>query len=130
MTTHPLPQRAATTMALVWQDICALEDLPHDAGVAALLDLGARGARQIALFRIADSEQIHAIANLDPFSQANVLGRGILCQIQGEPAVASPVLKQHFRLRDGRCVEEEVMAVDVFPVRVCNGRVEVAVEEA
>ena len=129
MTTQPLPQGAVTTVALVWQDICALEDLPQDAGVAALLDLGARGTRQIALFRIGDSEQVHAIANLDPFSQANVLGRGILCQIQGEPAVASPVLKQHFRLRDGRCVEDETVAVDVFPVRLCNGRVEVAVEE-
>ena len=129
MTTQPLPPGAVTTAALVWQDICALEDLPQDAGVAALLDLGARGTRQIALFRIGDSEQVHAIANLDPFSQANVLGRGILCQIQGEPAVASPVLKQHFRLRDGRCVEDETVAVDVFPVRLCNGRVEVAVEE-
>jgi len=130
VTTHTLQQQPATTVALLWQDICALDDLPHDAGVAALLDLGARGARQIALFRIADSEQVHAIANFDPFSQANVLGRGILCQIQGEPAVASPVLKQHFRLRDGRCVEDDGVAVDVFPVRVGNGRVEVAVGEA
>ena len=112
-----------------WIDICALDDLPHDAGVAALLDTGRGAVRQIALFRIADGAEIHAIANLDPFSGANVLGRGILCAIQGEPAVASPVLKQHFRLRDGRCVEDESVVIAVFPARVSGGRVEVGVTE-
>ena len=44
-----------------------------------------------------------------------------------EPAVASPVLKQHFLLRTGRCIEDDSVAIDVFPVRVRNGRVTVGV---
>ena len=120
-------QAAGVDAALRWIDICGLDDLPYDAGVAALLELGDGGTRQIALFRIEDSEQVHAIANRDPFSRANVLGRGILCWIQGEPAVASPVLKQHFLLRTGRCIEDDSVAIDVFPVRVRNGRVTVGV---
>ena len=120
-------QAAGVDAALRWIDNCGLDDLPYDAGVAALLELGDGGTRQIALFRIEDSEQVHAIANRDPFSGANVLGRGILCWIQGEPAVASPVLKQHFLLRTGRCIEDDSVAIDVFPVRVRNGRVTVGV---
>ncbi|MFZ5655255.1 MAG: nitrite reductase small subunit NirD [Pseudomonadota bacterium] len=122
-------QAAVAGMALRWIDICALDDLPYDAGVAARLEPGDGSSRQIALFRIEDSDELYAIANLDPFSRANVLGRGILCRIGGEPAVASPVFKQHFRLRDGRCVEDDSVTVEVFPVRVIGGRVEVAVAE-
>lgn len=123
-------QSAGLDAALRWLDICGLDDLPYDAGVAALLELGDGSTRQIALFRIEDSEQVHAIANQDPFSRANVLGRGILCWTQGQPAVASPVLKQHFLLGDGRCIEDESVRIEVFPVRVHNGRVAVGVAES
>lgn len=109
-----------------WLDICALDDLPFDAGVAALLDEGLPSERQIALFRIEDTTEIHAIDNHDPFSHANVLGRGILCHLQGEPAVASPVLKQHFSLRDGRCFEDDSVRIATYAVRVSGGRVLVA----
>ncbi len=122
-------QAAGVEIALRWIDICGLDDLPYDAGVAALLELDAGSSRQIALFRIEDSEQVYAIANQDPFSRANVLGRGILCWMQGEPAVASPVLKQHFLLRTGRCIEDDSVAIEVFPVRVRHGRVAVGVAE-
>lgn len=122
-------QTAAVDAALRWIDICGLDDLPYDAGVAARLEPGDGSSRQIALFRIEDSDELYAIANLDPFSRANVLGRGILCRIGGEPAVASPVFKQHFRLRDGRCVEDDSVRVEVFPVRVRDGRVAVGVAE-
>jgi NAD(P)H-dependent nitrite reductase small subunit len=123
------PARIPPAAARRWIDICALDDLPPDAGVAALLDLGERGTRQIALFRLGDGEEVHAVDNLDPCSGANVLGRGILCRIQDEPAVASPIYKQHFRLRDGRCIEDESVVIAVFSARVRDGRVEVGVVE-
>lgn len=123
------PVKIPPAAARRWIDICALDDLPPDAGVAALLDLSERSSRQIALFRIGEGDEVHAVDNLDPCSGANVLGRGILCQIQGEPAVASPIYKQHFRLRDGRCVEDEGVIIAVFPARVRDGRVEVGVAE-
>ena len=120
------PEPSAPGAAPRWVDVCALDDIPFDAGVAALLDAGTPQPRQIALFRIGDSQDIHAVANFDPFSGANVLGRGILCHIRGEPAVASPVLKQHFSLRDGRCFEDPEVSIPVYAVRVCDGRVLVA----
>lgn len=119
-------QQEFAALAMRWQDVCALDDIPFDAGVAALLDEGTPQQRQIALFRIGDTEDVFAVGNFDPFSGANVLGRGILCHIQGEPAVASPVLKQHFSLRDGRCFENPEVCIPVFAVRLCEGRVLVA----
>ena len=109
-----------------WVDVCALDDLPFDAGVAALLDEGLSSEHQIALFRIEDSNEVYAVANFDPFSRANVLGRGILCHIRGEPAVASPVLKQHFSLRDGRCFEDASVRIATYAALVRDGRVLVA----
>ncbi|MGB5097929.1 MAG: nitrite reductase small subunit NirD [Porticoccaceae bacterium] len=109
-----------------WVEVCALDDLPFDAGVAALLDEGLSSECQIALFRIEDSTEIYAVANRDPFSRANVLARGILCHIQGEPAVASPVLKQHFSLRDGRCFEDASVRIATYAALVRDGRVLVA----
>jgi nitrite reductase (NADH) small subunit len=109
-----------------WVDVCALDDLPFDAGVAALLDEGLSSECQIALFRIEDSKEVYAVANFDPFSRANVLGRGILCHIRGEPAVASPVLKQHFSLRDGRCFEDDAVRIATYAALVRDGRVLVA----
>ena len=46
------------------------------------------------------------MGNLDPFSRANVLSRGIVGDLKGELVVASPVYKQHFSLRTGQCVED------------------------
>jgi len=123
--TGPAPAKPAPD-AQRWVDVCALDDLPFDAGVAALLDEGLSSECQIALFRIEDSTEIYAVANRDPFSRANVLGRGILCHIQGEPAVASPVLKQHFSLRDGHCFEDDAVRIATYAVRVSDGRVWVA----
>ncbi len=127
--THTEPVHAGSApgaRAPRWVDVCALDELPFDAGVAALLDEGMASECQIALFRIEDSTEIYAVANFDPFSRANVLGRGILCHIQGEPAVASPVLKQHFSLRDGRCFEDDGVRIATHAARVSAGRVLVA----
>lgn len=43
--------------------------------------------------------------------------------------MASPIYKQHFRLRDGRCLEDDGVVIAVFPARVRDGRVEVGVAE-
>ena len=110
-----------------WEQICALEELPLDAGVAALLDQQAAAQCQIALFRQRDSETVYAIGNFDPFSEANVLARGILCSIDGELAVASPVLKEHFSLTTGQCFEDEAISVPTYPTKISDGQVFVQV---
>jgi len=90
--------------------ICRLDDIVPDTGVAALV-----GAEQVAVFRV--GEEVYAIGNRDPFSGANVLSRGIVGDIGGELVVASPVYKNHFCLKTGRCLEDESWSVR--PYEVC-----------
>ena len=110
-----------------WESVCRLDQLQPGRGVAALL-----GDRQIALFRLVGdtgaaegAAVVHAIDNIDPVSGAAVLSRGILGDRQGRPVVASPVYKQSFCLKTGRCLDEPGQEVEVFSVRVTNGWVQV-----
>ena len=106
-------------LATAWVDICAVDDLTVGRGACALV-----GDHQVALFRIAGDE-IYAISNFDPFSQAYVLSRGLVGSRQGVPKVASPMYKQSFDLRTGACLDDESIVVETFAVRVRDGRVEV-----
>lgn len=99
-------------------DICSLTDLVEDAGTAALID-----ETQIALFYVKKMGQVFALDNYDPFSEANVLSRGIIGSMDDDLVVASPVYKQHFKLETGECVEDNSMAVKAYPVSIQNGRV-------
>jgi nitrite reductase (NADH) large subunit len=100
-----------------WLDVCALAEIPVNAGIAARL-----GQRQIALFHLAD-KGVYALANQEPDSDANVLARGLLGDVAGEPVVISPLYKQRFRLSDGICADNAGRAVTAWPVRVEAGRV-------
>ena len=71
-------------------------------------------------------EQVFAISNIDPFAQASVLSRGLIAEHQGELWVASPLKKQHFRLYDGHCLEDDSRSVASFASRVVDGIVHVA----
>ncbi|ENO84896.1 nitrite reductase small subunit NirD [Thauera linaloolentis] len=99
----------------VWQPVCAVEDIWPDTGVCALL-----GGRQIAVFRLADGG-LHAIDNHDPNSGANVLWRGIVGDLGGEPVVASPIYKHHYRLRDGGCIENPDTPLATHAVELRDG---------
>jgi nitrite reductase (NADH) small subunit len=68
-----------------------------------------------------------AIGNRDPFSGASVLSRGIVGSRGDVVTVASPVYKQRFDLRTGRCLDDETVAVPVHGVRVVDGWIELAV---
>jgi nitrite reductase (NADH) small subunit len=109
-----------------WTSICALQDLPLNAGVAALLHADSPEETQIALFRTSANDAVYAISNFDPFSEANVLARGILCSIGEQLAVASPVLKEHFNLLTGQCFEDDSVSIATFPVKIADGNVLVA----
>ena len=95
--------------------VCALEDIVPNAGVAALVD-----GEQVAVFRL-DDDNVHAVGNLDPFSRANVLSRGIVGDLKGELVVASPVYKQHFSLHTGRCIEDPRAKIPVYTARIEEG---------
>ncbi|MFC4312104.1 nitrite reductase small subunit NirD [Steroidobacter flavus] len=99
-----------------WSSACSFDDLLPESGVAALID-----GRQIAIFRVGDA--IYALDNYDPHSEANVLSRGLVGDLNGEPVVASPVYKHHFNLATGRCVEDADYSVRAWPTRVSDGKI-------
>jgi len=67
-----------------------------------------------------------AVSNIDPFGRAAVMSRGITGDRRGEATVASPLLKQVFSLRDGRCLDDESHALALYDVRVTDGIVHIA----
>src|ERR1700704_592132 len=95
--------------------ICKLEDILPDTGVCALV-----GGEQVAVFRL-DDDSVHAVGNLDPFSRASVISRGIVGDLGGELVVASPVYKQHFSLASGRCLEDSSVRIPVYAAKVEGG---------
>ncbi|HHT8825952.1 TPA: nitrite reductase small subunit NirD [Yersinia enterocolitica] len=103
-----------------WIPLCPLADILPGSGVCGLI-----GEHQVAVFRPYADEQVFAISNIDPFAQASVLSRGLIAEHQGDLWVASPLKKQHFRLHDGFCLEDETCSVAHFDARVRDGIVQV-----
>ncbi|NUW36288.1 nitrite reductase small subunit NirD [Nonomuraea sp. SMC257] len=112
------------TVPMTWTTVCDYHVLLPERGVCALV-----GGEQVAVFRTFDGA-VYAIGNLDPFSGAHVLSRGIVGTRGGEPTVASPLHKQVFSLVTGVCLDEPGAAVPIYPARVADGRVEVAARPA
>lgn len=106
---------------MTWVDICQVDDLLPNAGIAALVD-----NKQVAVFKI--GEQLFALDNHDPFSNANVLSRGIVGNLDEQLVVASPIYKQHFTLETGQCLEDDTVSVPRYAVRTQEGRVQVHIE--
>lgn len=104
-----------------WESICPETDLVDNVGVCALLE-----EEQVAVFRLSGNGEVYAISNHDPFSGANVLSRGIVGDLKGQPVVASPIYKQHFNLETGQCLEDGSVKLKIYPVRISNGMVQVA----
>jgi len=105
-----------------WEVICKLSELTTDRGVCALVD-----GKQIAVFKTRANEAIFAIDNFDPFSQANVLSRGVVGCLNNQLCVASPIYKQHFALASGQCLEDESVKLSTYDVRLIDDSVAVAV---
>ena len=97
----------------VWTTACDYDHLIPGRGVGVLLDDGS----QAALFRL-DDGTVHAVGNVDPFSGAAVLSRGIVGDRAGRATVQSPILKQAFALEDGSCLDDPRVSVPVYPVRM------------
>jgi len=106
-----------------WVDVCPVDRIIPNRGVAALV-----GPYQVAVFRVhpGDDEELLALSNYDPFSKAYVLSRGIVGSRGDRLKVASPVYKQSFDLRTGECLDDPDVSIATFPVRLVEGRVQVA----
>ncbi|MGL4177789.1 MAG: nitrite reductase small subunit NirD [Dermatophilaceae bacterium] len=106
-------------------DVCDLADLTPELGVAALV-----GEEQVAVFLLADG-RVLAVSNVDPFTGAAVVSRGITGSRGEVPTIASPLHKQVFSLLDGRCLDSVDRAplpgrgpdLESYGVTVDDGRV-------
>ena len=117
---------APSTVPAGWVRVCSLTDLEVERGRAALL-----GSTQLALFLL-HSGRVHAVSNLDPYSGAHVISRGIVGTRQDAPTVASPMYKQVFDLRTGACLDtqgKDAKSLRVWPVAVSDGDVLVRWEQ-
>lgn len=123
----------AKTMTRTWHPLCTRADLVPYSGVAAWVETP-EGPAQVALFYLpsgpntpqpsdpntsslpGQAQELYAIDHHDPFSNANVIARGIVGDLKGQPVVASPIYKQHFRLEDGQCLEDDSVRLRTWKV--------------
>ncbi len=97
-----------------WTDVCTLDRLWVDRGAAALVD-----GEQVAIFRLAGGE-VMAVGHRDPFTGANVIARGLVGSRDDIPTVASPLHKQVFDLRTGRCLDDPEVSLGRWDVQVVD----------
>ncbi|MEN4752601.1 nitrite reductase small subunit NirD [Pseudomonas sp. Ps21-P2] len=109
----------------MWRAVCTREDLVLNSGVVALV-----GTAQVALFYVASlggAPQLFAVDNRDPVTGVNVIGRGLIGSLGGDLVIASPLYKQHYRLKDGTCLEDAALRLRTWPVRLVGDVVEIDV---
>ncbi len=114
----------ATAEGVEWVEVCRLDDLAPERGAAALV-----AGHQVALVRTFD-DAVYAVQQLDPYSGAYVISRGIVGTRGDAPTVASPMYKQVFDLRSGECLDGAGSQPDplrTWPVEVRDGAVHVGV---
>ena len=117
----PLSAEASMTAQVRahWTAVCRYDDIIPERGVAALVD-----GLAVAVFRTHDGA-LFALSNVDPFSSASVLSRGIVGDRGGRATVASPIYKQVFELATGVCLDDPNVSVPTYQTRVIDGIVEV-----
>lgn len=105
------------------QAVCHFDALIPERGVAALL-----GGLSVAIFRTHD-DQVFAVSNIDPFTGASVMARGIVGTRAERPIVWSPLHKQAFDLATGECLDEPDVRIAVLRAEVVDGLVRVSPPE-
>ncbi|NPC42055.1 nitrite reductase small subunit NirD [Nocardioides sp. zg-1230] len=108
-----------SAVAVSLTPVCTVDAIPLEGGVAALVD-----GRAVAVFRT-HSGEVFALSNVDPFSGASVLSRGIVGSRGDVPVVSSPMYKQAFELRTGACLDDDTVRVASYDVAVADGVVHV-----
>lgn len=117
---------------LPWTEICAIDDVVADRGVAALVATE-DGTVPVAVFRLsaidggATEDEWLAVSHIDPASGAPTMARGLVGST-GEPpivvpTVAAPLHKQRYNLRTGQCLDDDGLKLEVFEVDVIDDRV-------
>jgi nitrite reductase (NADH) small subunit len=90
-----------------------LTAISPEQGAAVLLPDGTSAA----VFLLHDGS-VYAVGNIDPYFGAPVICHGIVGDRAGTPTVASPLGKQVFSLRTGRCLDDPEVALPVLAVTI------------
>jgi nitrite reductase (NADH) small subunit len=100
-----------------------MRQLIPERGVAVLV-----GDLQVALFRVRSGTDdfVYAVGHRDPFSDANVMARGIVGSVGDRDTVASPMYKHVFDLATGECIAEPAVRLPVHRTWVAGGVVYVS----
>jgi nitrite reductase/ring-hydroxylating ferredoxin subunit len=109
---HPVMDEPKTP-SLKWYDVCSLEEIP-DGDVL----MRREGGEALIVYR--DGQQVTCMPNYCPhrgytFDGASVQDGVLMCPHHG----------YEFRLDTGECVTFSDMPLDMYPVRIRDGRVEV-----
>lgn len=116
------PSNVAVAGETTWRTVCQASDLVADSGVVVWHE-----GEQVALFYLpGQARSLFAVANRDPRSGANIIGRGLVGSVQGALVVAAPLYKQHFCLASGTCLEDPQQSLRVWPVQLHEGVVKLA----
>lgn len=104
-----------------WVDVCAVDDLIIDVGACALV-----AGAPVAVFRTWPDGELFAVGNIDPYTSASVMSRGMVGSIGDRPMVASPIMKQRFDLRTGEALDDRSVRLATYEIEVVDGRVRVS----
>lgn len=105
-----------------WKSVCHIKDILPYSGVATLVE-----HEQVAIFRADSETEVYAISNYDPFSKAYVLSRGLVGDRNGILKVASPIYKQNFDIKTGRCLDDDTVILPTWHTRVVDDIVQIKV---
>lgn len=107
-----------------WKTVCKKQDLAPNVGCCALVD-----GEHVAIFNCQRTNTLYAVSNYDPIGKASILSRGIIGSIDGEPYVASPLYKQHFHLKTGKCLEHPEYELKTYSARVVDDEIQIQASE-
>jgi nitrite reductase (NADH) small subunit len=114
-------KRATARPQPEWRDVCAIDDVLPGTALPVLV-----AGQQIAVVRTKRG-LFSALSNFDPFSGAFVIARGVVSERDDVPNIASPIYEQRFSLETGECLQDPNVRLNVFPIRVRGGRIQIAV---
>jgi nitrite reductase (NADH) small subunit len=115
------PSIDSAAIADQWVKICSRSMLSLDRGVCAMV-----GGEPVAVFAVSPSGALFAVSNIDPFSGASVISRGLVGSKGDVAKVASPMYKHSFDLATGVCLDDSTVRIATFQVRVVDDIVYVA----
>jgi nitrite reductase (NADH) small subunit len=105
-----------------WFKAARVSDFPEDGGACVKYQ-----NKQIAVFNFSRRNEWYACQNMCPHKMQMILSRGMIGSHESEPKVACPFHKKTFSLKSGVCLNADEQSIQVYPVKVQDGYVYIAV---